>query len=351
MLRVVLIGVLACSACSDDSSHTPWILDDLTGDQGISVRTPEFEVPRGTEVQDCYFFDVPDAASGDDMWIDRIQLALNEGSHHMNLFRVKTIVSLDPAAGEPVDMGNGITGTVIRGADSMECWRSSNWADWPLVANSQQSAYEAPILDWQLPDGVAMRLSPGEKLMLQVHYANRGDQETPWVGRGGVNMYFSHDNDTMELGTLFASQQSIRVCRSNPTPSYSGACALPAGSYTATAANGHFHSRGTEFRMWSWDGVSTTRPDDSALFYDNTSWSEPKMSTGLDVALPPDGGIWWTCDFRWSEPEGGCEAVDERDPEHANDCCYTFGPIVETSEHCNAFLYYYPRTTEHVTCF
>ena len=126
---------------------------------------------------------------------------------------------------------------------------------------------------------------------------------------------------------------------------------MPAGTHTVIAANGHFHSRGTDFRIWSWDGVSTTRPPDSDRFYASERWDEPEMATGLNVQLPQTGGIWWTCDYQWREPEGGCEAVDARDPEHANDCCYTFGPKVESSEHCNVFLYYYPKVTESVTCF
>jgi len=32
------------------------------------------------------------------------------------------------------------------------------------------------------------------------------------------------------------------------------------------------------------------------------------------------------------------------------DCCYTFGPIVEKNEHCNAFVYYYPKQ-DNVNCF
>ncbi len=346
LLGSVVAAVLV-AACGSDDPYEPWLLDDLASADGLSIRTPEFEVPRGAEIQDCYFFDVP--ADGE-LWIDRVQLALNAGSHHLNLFRVKTIVSLSPDAGEPVELG-AVSGRVVRGADNMECWRSSNWADWPLLANSQQSSEVEPILDWSLPDGVAMQLAPGERLMLQVHYVNVGDQETPWVGRAGVNLYRSRDGDTIELGSLFATQQSIRVCRSNPEPSYSGACALPAGSHTAIAANGHFHSRGTKFRAWTWDGFSTTRPADSALFYESSSWSEPVMKTGIDVALPESGGVWWTCDYRWREPIGGCAELDARDPQQANDCCYTFGPIVETSEHCNVFVYYYPRSTEAVTCF
>ena len=74
------------------------------------------------------------------------------------------------------------------------------------------------------------------------------------------------------------------------------------------------------------------------------------MVTDLDVALAPGGGVWWSCDYRWSEPPGGCAAVDARDPMKANDCCYTFGPIVETSEHCNAFVYYYPKAPDPPMC-
>ena len=31
-------------------------------------------------------------------------------------------------------------------------------------------------------------------------------------------------------------------------------------------------------------------------------------------------------------------------------CCFTFGPQVETNEHCNAFVYYYPKQA-NVNCF
>lgn len=349
-MRVLLASALLLGACTDEPTYDPWILPDLAPSEGLSIRTPEFEVPAGSELQDCYFFQVPDLADGADLMIDRVSLALNAGSHHMNVFRVRTIVGLDPAAGAPVDLGS-VQGTVIRGADSTECWASANWADWPLLSNSQQSAVDQPIVDWHLPSDVATRLAPGEMLMLQIHYVNASEQVTPFVGRGGVNFYRSVDGDTQELGTLFATQQSVRVCRSNPRPSYSGACGLPAGAYTVAAANGHFHSRGKRFRIYSWDGVTTTRPPDDAMFYDMDNWAEPDMKVDLAVGLPDPGGVYWTCDFQWSEPPEGCAAVDARDPQQAGDCCYTFGPKVETSEHCNVFLYYYPRTTGDVTCF
>jgi hypothetical protein len=346
-----LVSVIALAACGDNLNPVePWILDTVEPADGFWIRTPEFPVASSAEIQDCYFFQVPDVAGGADLWVDHTTLALNPGSHHMNVFRVKTIVSLDPASGSAVDLGS-VHGTVIHGADNIQCWKSANWADWPLVANSQQSAPDKQTLDWQLPQGVAARFHPGEMLMLQIHYVNATDQVTPWVGRGGINFYRSKDNDTTELGTLFATQQNIRVCESNPTPHYSGACALPPGTHTVVGANGHFHSRGTRFQMWAWDGTSTVKPDDTQRFYDNTNWNEPLMETDMHVQLPATGGVWWQCDYQWSPPEAGCDAVNAADKQGANDCCYTFGPKVETSEHCNAFVYYYPKIDGDVSCF
>lgn len=344
------ISLLALTACGTDHApdDTSWVLPELAPAEGFSVRTPAFPVAPGAEIQDCYFFRVPDLGGGESLMIDRIALGLNAGSHHMNVFRVNTIVGLDPAQGAPVDLGR-VQGTVIRGADGPGCWNGANWADWPLVANSQDSGGMQKAIDWALPAGVAEKFQPGEMLMLQLHYVNTTDQVTPEEGQGGVNFYRSTDGDHVELGTLFATQKKVRVCRSNPRPSYSAHCALPAGAHTVIAANGHFHSRGTDFRMWTWDG-STMPPADANKFYESGDWSEPKMETALDVSLPANGGVWWTCDYQWQEPAIGCAAIDAADPLHANDCCYTFGPSVDTNEHCNAFVYYYPKAAEPPAC-
>jgi hypothetical protein len=349
-LAFALLSVIAVAACGDDAPEfEPWYIDELTPEEGFWVRTPEFDVAAGQEIQNCYFFQVPDLAGGADLWVDRLELALNPGSHHMNVFRVATVYELGPDTGEPIDLG-GVAGTVVHDG---ECWNSPNWRDWPLVANSQDSRPEDPVLDWSLPTDVAQRFAPGEWLVLQVHYVNATTQATPHRARAGVNFRRSLDADSIELGTLFATQQSIRICRSQPEVSYTSGCGMPAGvATTVVAANGHFHSRGRNFRIYSWDGITTDPPGDAELFYESSNWAEPDMAVELDVPLDDGGGIRWTCDFQWYEPEVGCEAVDERDPQQAGDCCYTFGPIVETSEHCNVFMYYYPKVERtDITCF
>jgi hypothetical protein len=327
--------------------------------QGVQLMTQAFDVPSGQELQVCYFFKVSAllAANGMDptqpLELHRIQVVQKTGSHHMNLFRVRTIVGLDPANGSPQVGINGVG----------QCFVSSNWSDWPLIANSQQNGNQ----DWTYPDGVANEIDPSETLMLQTHYVNAATQNVPdGIGQVGINLY-GMDPSTVQnqLGTIFATNQSIRICESNPTPQYSASCQFNSTvPVNIVGANGHFHSRGKEFDIYSWDGTSTTTPDPSQRFYQSLDWANPPMmhSPDLDLQVQPGGGIWYTCSYDWQDPSVLTNGVDTCDtlnafdakkyktPAAQQDCCYTFGPQVDVNEHCNAFVYYYPKQ-DNINCF
>jgi hypothetical protein len=155
------------------------------------------------------------------------------------------------------------------------------------------------------------------------------------------------------MGTLFATKQSIRVCKSNPTPSFTGSCQFKSQQpVQVIGANGHFHSRGKQFSIYNWNGTDIGLPPETDKFYTSRAWDEPPMlrSPDLNVAVKPGGGVMYECSYQWTPPTaeaGGCEALDKYDVEKHKDakpdCCYTFGGIVEKNEHCNAFVYYYPK--------
>jgi len=353
-MRVGLVCLMVAGCNPDLPPATPDAgFDDVSLDPsnttGFQFQTPVFDVPQGTEIQDCYFTNMPDLNHGQDYFVDHIRIGTNPGSHHMNMFRVKTIVNLGtPAQG---DFVHGVNG-------QGECFKSGNWGDWPLIANSQVSSVTDPYLDWRLPAGVAYRFSPGERVMVQTHYVNASTQVTPYRGKVAIDLYRSALANPIEMGTLFATEQNIRICQSNPNPTFHGTCAFTSQGVTIAAANGHFHSRGVDFQIFEWDGTSVTQPPLADMFYESKTWNDPPMklyqpSDGW--AIPQNGGIWWNCEYRWVAPDptaGGCDAVNARDPMHGTDCCYTFGPIVETSEHCNVFLYYYPKVDAgDIACF
>ena len=118
--------------------------------------------------------------------------------------------------------------------------------------------------------------------------------------------------------------------------------------------------------MFAWDGKTTSAPAEDP-FYISDRWDEPPMNHSPELVQPlaKDGGIFYSCDFQWHEPEAsvgcaGLDAIDRKKMEaegkteqeivDALDCCYRFGPIVEENEHCNVFAYYYPATDD-VICF
>jgi hypothetical protein len=277
----------------------------------------------------------------------RTQVAQRSGSHHMNVFRVRTILELDPADG-PVSRSTNAKGP---------CADSVNWADWPLLANSQDAGD-----DWTYPEGVGNELMADEWIMLQTHYVNATTQTTPGGGRVDINFYVMPRSEMVhQMGTLFATKQSIRICLSNPEPKFSGTCQFNSPEPTTiVGANGHFHSRGDEFGMYAWDGVTAQTPPEAERFYTSLEWADPPMdhSPDLMVSVPPGGGIWYTCSYKWREPpiDVGCAGLDALDkqlngtPDDQLDCCYTFGNTVESAEHCNVFAYYYPKQDD-VNCF
>lgn len=292
---------------------------------GFQLHTEPLYVPPGTENQDCYFFRIP---SGGETFVHRILMRQTQGTHHMNIFRVKTQLEL-----------RGDNGTIIRGGNDTTnpCWKSANWADWPLVVNTQSSEPGKETTDFTLPPGVVHRFEPGELIMMQSHYVNATTQDTPGPAQVWVNFeYLPKDQVKAELGTLFATNQNIEICPGQ-TRYFEKVCRTTQ-PVTVVAANGHFHSRGVRFQMNTWDEAAGKGP----LFYDNTAWDDPIMATNLAVQIPAGGGVLYRCEFK--APADSCG-----DP--TKNCCYRFGPKVETSEHCNAFVYYYPRVGTDLPCF
>lgn len=297
--------------------------------EGFQFAITPFSVAPGDEVQSCYFFAVP-GNPGEEVWINRYQVAQAIGSHHMNIFRVKTIAGLSGQPGDIVVSKNGMG----------PCFVSSNWADWPLVVNSQ----DASSVDWTLPKDVGAKFMAGELLMLQSHWVNAKTQQTPKEAAVAVNFYTMKAPAQNELGTLFATNQNIRICPGDVGKSFTKTCHFGGTTpVTVVAANGHFHSRGKEFDMYTTDAAGNIQQQ----FYTSLSWDDPPMARDFQMQVPQGGGVEWKCTFDF--PQGACGG--EIDPMTMQPtCCFKFGGIVETAEHCNAFVYYYPKTQD-INCF
>lgn len=325
---VFVAGMAVLSGCGNGD---PTLINPPPAGQGFQLSVPEFDVPAGTDTQRCFFFAVP-GTPDQEVWVNKYEIAQPVGSHHMNLFRVKTIKNLSGDPGTSVVDG--------------ECFISSNWSDWPLVVNSQQPSNTS----WQLPDTVGAKFHGGELLMLQTHFVNATTQKTPTPAHVRVNLWTTAPQPN-ELGTVFATNQNIQVCPGDVDRTFKKSCQFPGSSpIHVIAANGHFHSRGTLFEMFTDDAQG----NQVSKFYTSNVWDDPPMirsdATHPSIAEMDAGGRFeWDCHFDFPTTPGACGADKTGMP--TADCCYQFGPRVDINEHCNAFIYYWPKVDTDVTCF
>ena len=322
---LVVLMVVAVTACRPGPSDVQ--LDPPAS--GFQLSPAPFDVPEGTETQRCFFFEVP---SDVPVFVTRFEIAQNPGTHHMNVFRVRTVKQLIARSGDAVLEG--------------ECWKAGNWSDWPLVVNSQLSdphgngALPPGHTRWDMPPDTAMRFEPRELLMLQSHYVNATTQQTPLEARVLVNFHtVAEATIKAEVGTAFATNQSVRVCPGQRDAFFETTCKLSTTEpVTIIGANSHFHSRGTKFTISVMDPEASGSPPP---FYTSTSWHHPPMEWALKVPVPVGGGFRYRCEYE--APAESCGSPEDG-------CCFTFGGKVETQEHCNAFVYFYPKTRD-VGCF
>jgi hypothetical protein len=332
-LVAAALALWACPSSTQDVTLAPPDAGFQFGTGVFPVYQPGVTEPDGGvsngEEQRCYFFEVP---SDTPVYVNHFDIAQNPGTHHMNIFRVKTVVGLGGDAGDVVADG--------------QCWVSSNWADWPLVVNSQEgSTVSSPgalpgHTTFDMPNGVAELFQPHELLMLQTHYVNATTQASQ-LGRGKVLVNFDYvdaSQVTAELGTIFATNQSIKICPGDTDKFFESTCGVSQDAgVTIVGANSHFHSRGVDF----WIAVQDADGGVAPPFYENKVWNEPPLDWGLSVPLPAGDTIRYHCAYTVAQDQCG-------NPDAG--CCFTFGGHVETQEHCNIFVYYYPKVND-VGCF
>ncbi len=272
---------------------------------GVQLSVTHRAIPDGTEETGCHYFKMP---SDVDFDVNRIQIAVTGGSHHIHLYR-------------PFDSSLDIP-------DGFEvCNMAVDFEKWSLVVATQLRK-----TDWELPAGVAMHFRAGEQLLMQTHFVNVGVLDTQGEGKVLMNLNAADPQDVQSYaGALFGQDRDVFVPAMS-SPRKSAECVFP-NPITIFAQTGHYHFRGREFNTYRWD--NGVRGD---LLYHYEGYLDPLFQV-YDAATAPffdvGQGLQWEC--YW-------ENFDNRD--------YKFGPFTDTNEHCNLFAFYYPAQSanESTTC-
>lgn len=273
--------------------------------RGVQLAVTARAVPAGKEETSCHFFKMPADADFD---VNRIQIAVTGGSHHIHLYRPYDSTLDVPDHEENCDM-------------------AVDFDVWELVVATQLRK-----TDWELPPGVAFHFRAGEQLLMQTHFVNVGSLETQGNGKVLMNLNEAEDGSVEHYaGALFGQDRDV-VVPPLSTPTKAAECVFP-NPLTIFAMTGHYHFRGRRFDSYRWDNGQR-----GAGFYHYEGYDDPLFTT-WDVAAAPffaaGQGFQWEC--YW-------ENNDNRE--------YTFGPFTDTNEHCNVFAFYYPTQTQNeaITC-
>lgn len=281
--------------------------------RGVQLAVTAAAVPLGTEETACHYFKLPTDV---DLNVNRIQINVTGGSHHIHLYR-------------PYD-------STLDVPDHTEvCNMAVDFDKFALVVATQLRK-----TDWELPEGVAYHFRAGEQVLMQTHFVNVGSLET--IGEGKVLMNL-HDADpgtiTAHAGSLFGQDKDVVVPPlSNTTKS--AVCEFPK-AINLIAQTGHYHFRGRRFSTYHWydDGQCSQRDPAECRgdeIYHHEGYADPVfLEYRPPLAIEAGHGLEWEC--YWENPT-------------ENE--YKFGPFTDTNEHCNLFAFYYPTETLHefITC-
>lgn len=270
--------------------------------RGVQLRVTARPVAKGSEETLCHYLKLP---SDVDIDVNRIQINVGGGSHHIHLYRPY----------EPLDVPDGFE----------VCNAAVDFDKWALVIASQLRK-----TDWELPEGVAFRLRAGEQLLVQTHFVNVGSLETSGEGKVVMNLQDADPGTiTAHAGALFGQDRDVFVpALSDATQS--ATCTFP-NDLGMIAQTGHYHFRGKRFSTFRWDAGQR-----GETIYNHEGYDDPLFEV-YTPAIPfaAGQGLEWEC--YWENP---------------TDVDYKFGPFTDINEHCNLFAFYYPTTTpnESITC-
>ncbi len=284
-------------------SATPGDVELPPPSRGVQLQVTSPPVPRGQEETGCHYLKLP---SDVDFDVNRFQIAVSGGSHHIHLYR-------------PYDSSLNLP-------DGYEvCNHAVDFETWELVVATQ-----VRHSDWELPEGVGYHFHAGEQLLMQTHFVNVGSLETMGEGKVLMNLNAAEPGTiTDHAGAIFGQNKDVFV-PAHSTPTADAECVFPK-AINLMAETGHYHFRGRHFQTFLWDNGAR-----GAKIYDYVGYDDPPFAVhNPPIVFTPGQGLQWEC--YW---------------ENNTDMNFSFGPFTDTNEHCNWFGFYYPTDSlnEAITC-
>ena len=305
-----LVVLTGCSSSdpADPTDNPP--TDDLLAPpaDGEGVQFSMIQtIQPGEDIEYCKLVQAP--AEG--LWIKRQEVRYTPGSHHVLLVGTSYPETL-PAEVDPAQR---------------ECDGFGEYAVTGLVAGAQSQ--KSAIMDADLPEGVAVRVEPGQWLVLNTHYLNTAAE--PLKAEARINLYSTDESAvTDRAGVLFWYNSVISI---GPMSSASANMHCPVTQdITVLDMQSHMHKRGVNYKAQQIDGVYGAPMRE---LYTNIEWEEVPVGKFDDGELTFTEGDWieWECDY--DNPEDRWVTQGGKTTDEMCMLLATFYPYDENMEFCS----------------
>jgi hypothetical protein len=332
-------GVGPTSTHGVDAQGNVW-MDPPPPEEGLQIDVQPFVVPDSAEVQGNFYLHLPSQVPFD---VERIEIAMNQGTHHMNLYR--STVAWPPDSG----IARKIVFRYLEGNVDTIAVRYQAEFNATIVRNGGDMMVEAqvPYLNWsfpKLPDGTqsAVHFGANDTLVIENHYVNisslngGGSQTTPnGMGKVIINLWRATSGPVTQASMMFARKTNLYIPAKTDS-TFQKDCRFGTGNLNwpiyILGITGHYHSRGKQFwvdkRQDIFDASGNVTGDSlvqSHIYY-SPSWDEPPF-TAYDPPIQLNKGQY----IRYYA-------------EYVNllTTPIVFGPHVAYQEHMNLFTWFAP---------
>jgi hypothetical protein len=350
-------GPIAGPTHGVDASGNVWMNPPPTG-EGLQIAVVPFQVPDSGEVQGNFYLHIP---SDIPFNVGRIEIAMNEGTHHMNLYRWKNYWSPDSG------IARSVIYTHLNGKVDTVSVRYQAQFNAQIVRTNGDLMVEAqvPYLNWDFPilsegpdagSQTCVQFAANDTIVIENHYVNiptivgGAPQTTPnGMGKVIINLWKATGAPVV-AAMMFARQKNLVIPpKSDYTASKDCKWDNEIGNAFWTqplyllGMTGHYHSRGKNFWVEKVQDVFDAGGNvtgDSVLqeIYRSASWSEPPFTpyaTPIKLELSKGQFLRYHAEY-----------VNTLSTQ------IIFGPYVATNEHMNLFVWFYsPAWTNGTTIY
>jgi hypothetical protein len=294
-LCFALCSVLA--ACSSDaegpSTGAPEAPNQLLAPprDGVQVRAVGTPAPAGSDLEWCEVAEFP-GTPGQTYYVNRIDLAKSQFSHH--LF-VSTVATGSPAEAAASELGVG---------QRVPCQAASSAFGEGTVTIAGAAK---PLQTIPYPEGIGQKYIGGQKLILDYHYYNTSIDDVQ--AEVAVNFHIVPESAIKKLSHGFAAMNLTIEIPPLSKAAFTGECRFSQDLLVGAIVR-HTHRWGTNYQVWTVDGANHVTP-----LWSSDDWQEDIDKRFDEPMLFRAGeGFRYRCEFQNTEERTirfGTKATDE----------------------------------------